>query len=449
MVDKEAVYFHLPAPAQTLALSLAGRQGEAKKYTPAFHSALHEYEARSYAATEHLREYVRAQRAITLERAARTRFYARVFDQMDASWYDLIDDHAFTQIPETTKQHVRQNPKDFHVRPPLQTDSRIRTSGTTGASIELLKDAPAVAHQWAVWWRYRRSHGLQVGDWCGLFAGRRVMREAQSAPYWRINRPGREVRFSTYHISAASAPAYVHEINRRQLSWLHGFASAIANLAALVISEDLRVTSPIKAITLGGENLRPWQADLIERAFGVRPLEHYGLSEQAANISMCPDGRMHVDEDFAFTEFLPDTSSNAQRIVGTALTMSAMPLLRYDTGDLASIDPKDNCSCGRNGRIVRSIDGRGDETIRLPDGRLIGSPEDAFRGNLGISEAQIVKRQDGSLMVRYVGQASISEARLERAVRDFVGNDIQLHFCRMSHIPRTSGGKLRLVVNET
>ena len=73
---------------------------------------------------------------------------------------------------------------------------------------------------------------------------------------------------------------------REQIEPDHAIPSALLSLARL----------PIREV---------WTTNydrLIERAFGVLPLEHYGMAEAVANVSMCPSRRLHVDEDFAATE---------------------------------------------------------------------------------------------------------------------------------------------------
>ena len=49
----------------------------------------------------------------------------------------------------------------------------------------------AIQEQWAIWWRYRRLHGLQFNTWCGYFGGRSVVPLTQKRPpLWRFNRAG-------------------------------------------------------------------------------------------------------------------------------------------------------------------------------------------------------------------------------------------------------------------
>ena len=60
----------------------------------------------------------------------------------------------------------------------------------------------------------------------------------------------------------------------------------------------------IKKISLGAENLSLFQKTLIQKAFNVNPIQHYGLAEGVANISELENGRFRVDEDYSIVEFI-------------------------------------------------------------------------------------------------------------------------------------------------
>jgi phenylacetate-CoA ligase len=57
----------------------------------------------------------------------------------------------------------------------------------------------------------------------------------------------------------------------------------------------------------------------------------------------------------------------ANGIVATNLHNTSMPLLRYDTGDLAE-GPFVPCSCGRTAPVVRAIRGRKDDYLIAANG---------------------------------------------------------------------------------
>ena len=70
-----------------------------------------------------------------------------------------------------------------------------------------------------------------------------------------------------------------------------------------------------RVITFGAENLLGPQARAIREIFGVDPVQPYGLAEMVANASQCPEGRLHIDQDFAAVKLVP-TGDGAYRVVG-------------------------------------------------------------------------------------------------------------------------------------
>lgn len=446
----ERVYFKAPVALQHLGLTTACWRVRRRRYGPPFTTRAREYTDRESWDEERIHELRQARLTETLRLAALTPHYRNLFHALGADWRDLTEPSAFAQLPPTLKTDVQQHPEAFRPRPATKTDSSIRTSGTTGSSVEIFKSANAIAEQWAVWWRYRGWHGLDRSTPLALFAGRRVIPEQARAPYWRADLLTDEVRYSSYHLSDATVHAYVAELRRRKAPWIHGFASAVNHLAILMNRAGLSLDFPLTAITLGGENVSAWHRTNIRSAFGIAPVQHYGLAEGVANISECDLGELHVDEDFAYVEFVPRPSSGLMQILGTNFGNDGMVLLRYATNDIASPDAPP-CGCGRWGRTVVSLDGRADDSIVLPDGRMVGTLEDAFRDIAGIAEAQITQASNGALQVRYIKASAARhevERHIEQNMRRFVGHEIAISVTPVATIPRTSAGKTRLVVSE-
>ena len=128
---------------------------------------------------------------------------------------------------------------------------------------------------------------------------------------------------------------------------------------------------PLRLAFLGAE---PHSEDMrrrIEAAYGVKAYNSYGLSEMnGPGVAFeCPEQNgMHVWEDAFLLEVLdPETLEPARpgepgELVFTNLTREGMPLLRYRTRDLASLDEAP-CPCGRSFKRLSRIVGRSDDMI--------------------------------------------------------------------------------------
>jgi phenylacetate-CoA ligase len=324
------------------------------------------------------------------------------------------------------------------------------TSGTTGAGLRFATTHAALAEQWAVWWRYRRWHGIGLDTWCALFTGRSIVPLTQPGPpFWRYNVPGRQIMFSGYHMTPERLVHYANALRRRRPPWLHGYPSLIALLAGHLIDSATDLGYQPRWITLGSESLLPHQAGIIERAFGVRPRQHYGLTEAVANISEWTDGTLRIDEEFSVVELLPQ-AGGLHRIVGTSLSNLATPLLRYDTGDLASVS-SDTDAGVVGGRAVTAVDGRKEDYIVLRNGARLGRMDHVFKDMTAVREAQLYQREAGVIEVRLVKREHYTnedEARLLYEFRKRVGDDTELRLDYRESLPRTGNGKLRFVVSE-
>lgn len=446
----QKLYHALPARLQSAALSLEGWRIERERFGPAFRARLDRYLSLEKAPERVLYEVRRSRLRRILEHAAESIPYwkerfreARLDPEKVEGPEDLGD------LPVLTKEDVlRLGDALISKHVPRSRIRWVHTSGTTGAGLVFPTTVDAIRDQWAVWWRYRIRFGIKPGTWCAVFGGRSICRGgAHPPPYWRVNLPGRQVFFSQYHLGPSTAEAYLEELERRALPWAHGYPSVLSLLSSLALDRGRRLRS-FRFVTVGAENLLEGQRRAIREAFGVEPLQHYGLAEGVANASECPAGRLHVDEDFAAVELLP-AEGGRSRIVGTSFENFALPFIRYDTGDLATV-VESGCSCGLPGRVLEAIDGRQEDLVTLADGSRVGRLDHLFKDMVHIQEAQIRQRAPGDCVIAVVardGYGPRDEQELLEACRERFGDRLRVQVERVASIPRTPSGKLRLVVS--
>lgn len=109
----------------------------------------------------------------------------------------------------------------------------------------------------------------------------------------------------------------------------------------------------------------------IEAAFGVRPVQNYGLNEIGVVASQCEAGRFHVHLEHCMIEITdgqgrPCAAGEEGHLLVTTLTNFLMPLIRYDTGDLARAQGSP-CPCGRTLPSFGPVTGRYRRYAGLPE----------------------------------------------------------------------------------
>jgi phenylacetate-CoA ligase len=448
----ESLYPRLPALLQHAACSWEGLRVRRERYGRGWKELADAVAARGNWDVERLAAFRDERLARFIVHAARTTpYYRELFSRLTIDPSDLRIPDDLDRIPVITRDEVKREPSRF--RSETVTNSprmTAHTSGTTGGGLRFDTTREAVREQWAVWWRFRGWHGLAPDVWQATFGGRLVVPVAcQHPPFWRLNLPGRQELFSGFHLSPANLPHYVRALRRLRLPWLHGYPSLLALLAGHLLETDSDLGYQVRWVTTGAENLLPWQVELMRRAFGVSPRQHYGQAEAVANLSECESGLLHVDEDFSWVEFLP-APGGTHRIVGTNLSNPATPLLRYDTGDTVTVDDR-TCPCGRAGRTVSRIDGRLEDYVLLPSGARVGRLDHAFKDLTNAREAQIRQRSREHVVVHVVpgpDWSSQDEERLIREMRLRLGDELRLEVAYVERIERTASGKLRFVVSE-
>jgi phenylacetate-CoA ligase len=449
----ENLYLHMPAFCQNVMCSLYGAWLNHRRYGNTYETLERKVFEREQWVPELIKSFTHWRcQAIVKHAASTVPYYRRLFAEMHINPQDIRKPEDLKVLPIIRKELVQQNLTDFQ----SESKSRMRysltnTSGTTGAGLVFPITLEAEQEQWAVWWRYRFRFVLGRNTWYAHFYGKSVVPfERSKPPFWRINSPGRQILFSAYHISEHNIPYYIEELNRRQPPWIQGYPSILALLASFMLDSGLELDYKPRIITIGAENLLTQQKLIIQKAFGTVCRQHYGLAECVANISECPEGNLHVDEDFAHVEFLP-IEGNLYRIIGTNYTNYAFPLIRYDTGDLAELeDPDKRCPCGRSGRLVRSIDGRKEDYVLTPDGRRIGRLDHIFKNMVNIRECQIFQQNVERVIFRLVRSKDYTEKDEKVLLHEAqirLGNQIKIDIDYVEAIERTKLGKLRFVIS--
>lgn len=152
-----------------------------------------------------------------------------------------------------------------------------------------------------------------------------------------------------------------------------GTPSYILNIVETMerMGKDPRKTS-LKYGIFGAE---PWSLEMrheLETRLGIKAVDIYGLSEVVGpgvsiECHVAQDG-LHVMEDHFIVEVIdPETLENVPdgvegELVFTSLTKEAMPVIRYRTGDIASIN-RTPCECGRTTVRMSRVKGRIDDML--------------------------------------------------------------------------------------
>lgn len=147
---------------------------------------------------------------------------------------------------------------------------------------------------------------------------------------------------------------------------------------------------------------------------------------------------------------IPAADGELGRLVVTDLTNYALPLIRYEIGDVAAI-------VKRNGNIIERVNnltGRKTDIIYRPNGSPIdiqnSLPIEIFL-NKGITQWQFIQtgKKDYTLKLLLKDKNLISEESLfKQYLNGILGPEAQIKIIFTNDIPVLNSGKRRLIINE-
>ena len=145
----------------------------------------------------------------------------------------------------------------------------------------------------------------------------------------------------------------------------------------------------------------------------------------------------------------PVPSGETGRIVATGLLNRGMVFIRYDTGDLGSLDPSP-CSCGRGLIRIRRLEGRTRDLVRTPDGNLIHgvSFNEIVLGHPWVDRYQVVQLDEHNLTLNVAVTGEVADERMEslkEEVNDLCGLKVKLLVNRP--FETTRGGKALVIIS--
>ena len=375
-------------------------------------------------------------------------YYKQLFDELDLTPEAINTVEDLRLLPIINKSNVRGKEKQF-VSKTFGLKTKTTTSGTTGTPVTLYRDRHSINLEHASIWRQRRWGGIDLDDTIASLRGDIVVpADATHPPFWKYIHAENRWLMSSYHLCNRFIPYYLEHLRNANISAIEGYPSAIYRLACYMRDHQEQPIS-VKAVFTSSEELPNYRRQLIEHYFG-KVFDHYGQSERVAHIAMCEKGNHHYAMDYSIIEFLPTEYSDLYKIVGTTLHNASMPLIRYDTNDLARISHR-TCDCGRAFPVIDAIEGRLEDYIATPAGKFVGGMGIAFGGVANIVEGQIIQEQLDLLRVLVVPTADFSDRDrqvLLKNMRSRLGEEIEITIQTVDSIPRTKAGKFTTTVSK-
>jgi phenylacetate-CoA ligase len=451
----EQIYPKLPVFLQNAACWYYGRKEARTRFGSTFERRLRELVDSNRWSTAEIEAYQNERiRHLVRHAYENVPYYRERWKSLKLSPEDIRCRQDLLKLPVLTKEDVRQNFERLIAQNFSKRDLVFRhTSGTTGKALHFYATKPAIAFQWAVWWRHRLRFGVEPGTWHANFTGKRVVPLDQNTPpYWRWNRPLHQALLTMHHLTPEKIGSIIQFLNSHRFEFYSGYPSIVHMLALHATEAGLVLNSPPRVVFSGAEKMLDFQRRDIQKFTGAILTDQYGCSEGCGNASQCPEFVYHEDFEFGVIEGIEiEPRTSARSILCTGFANDAFPLIRYEVGDSGAWQEEGNlCRCGRSSMVLLRIEGREDDYVITPEGTRIMRFDYVFKDALNVKEVQIVQEQLGEITVRLVrrpGYSTSDEADIGREIQRWISPRLAVRFEYVPEIERERNGKFRAVLS--
>lgn len=357
---------------------------------------------------------------------------------------------SLTSFQVTQKSAIKSDPDRFLTEVGREGgNSEISTSGSYGAPMRM-RVTPAKRQQ-------QQAEVAYFGRWAGFQLGMPFL-------YLRGARPKSAFRYRIQNgyyaypgiLDDEWADQQLATLRRRKISIIISMPSAVEAIANRAIEQGVaRELSSIRGVICFGEALRQETRERIEAAFKAPCLSRYSAEELGVIAAECREAQtLHVNEAGYIVEILslsddtPAEVGELGRVIVTDLYSHAMPLIRYDIGDLAIAGKP--CSCGVASATLERVEGRTVEMLQAPSGAHINPffINPIMKDESGVRQFQFAQLDSMNYQLRIVGDLSNGGTTVAEALRKELGASAQIEIVRVGDIPPLKSGKRPYVVNE-
>ncbi len=364
---------------------------------------------------------------------SRSRFYRDLMKRSGLTPRDIRGVKDLRKLPLTSPSDLSTDPYAFLCVPFDQIGAVYTTAGTTGDPKMVFFTRDEIDRAIELGGTMMRAGGLGPGFGPGKAV--QIM-FAYGRPSWGA---GYICQRMVEKAGGLPIPASNSLEPEEQLSLMEKFrpvailgtTSYVFRVTEELVQRGVDLTKfGVHTIGLGAEAWPESVREYLEEKWGATVMDQYGLTEATFAVAAeCGEQNgLHVNEIDLYLEVVdPETGEPVApgeegEIVFTTLSRRAMPLLRYRTGDVATMIPGE-CECGSPTVRISRIRGRTDDMFTLGTGENMYPSffDEALLGISGVVDYQIIlsgENMRDTILVKV--EASSPSEKLRKEIKEAV-----------------------------
>ncbi|TFH65907.1 MAG: phenylacetate--CoA ligase family protein [Candidatus Zixiibacteriota bacterium] len=389
-------------------------------------------------------------RALLLHAQANVPYYRDLFKSIGLDMRDIKSLEDFSQIPILSKETLQNNieqlqASNFKSYKPLRT----QTSGTTSQMTVLYRSRYQETFRKAVVWRFHSQHGHNFRDRWVVIACRNF---DPKSPVCEYNHLENCLLINTYHIIRGCRDEILDAIRDFQPTMIWTHPSPLAILAEYALSKGIQ---PIRVpvVATFAEKIYPHVRKVLQEVFPGKYVDYFANRENSFASWGNSDDRFYEISEYCHMEVArrwPDGVTGD--LITTSLHNYAVPLIRYDPGDIVKWCGYQNSNTPYP--MIELLGGRGKDVLVTHDGLTVPyflAYIDAKNFNK-LRKYQIEQVALDEVILRVVPKDNYIRQQDEPLLLEYasesLGNKFRIRLEYVDDIPLTDGGKYRPVVSK-
>ncbi|HWQ40550.1 MAG TPA: AMP-binding protein [Desulfosporosinus sp.] len=272
----------------------------------------------------------------------KSRFYTRLFSGLNckiSSFQDML------KLPFTTSEDLKDNPLDFLCvsQNEISRIVTLQSSGTTGKPKRLFF-TEADQELTIDFFHHAMLTLVRMGDRVLILLPGDTPGSVGDLLKIGLERAG---VIGIVHGLVTDPEATLEQIKREKINILVGIPTQVLSLARVKNSKVNLFALSLKSVLLSTDYVPKVIVQELEKAWGCKVFNHYGMTEMGLGVGIECKGfcGYHLREADLYIEIidpssgLPVVDGQLGDVVFTSLTRTAMPLIRYRTGDMSRYIP--------------------------------------------------------------------------------------------------------------
>jgi phenylacetate-CoA ligase len=348
-------------------------------------------------------------------------------------------------IPITSQDAVRDNTALLYSDRSFPEDGEVKSKYTSGSTGEPMEVRSTMLFESM---NQKENSRLQQGWWHDndFSTGIILKSPSEEKPFGLLEKksPNPNDPYWGFHcLDAKTALEIIHE---KQPEYLCAYPSLMLEILKLTAGRPVELS--LKYLSTVGETVSEELLDVAQARFGCKLYDAYGAVETgiiAAKCAKCGDyhpAEGHMAVEILRNDGLPVRPGETGNVVVTPLFNSAMPLIRYNIGDLATLSNK---KCTISKMSIARIEGREVHLFKTASGRRF-TPRfpPALLTRLGLKQYKLIQTAIDEIEFHYVPVETgtrIEQEFAQKLVDEYLDPSLSVVPINQQHLSRLKSGK--------